>query len=92
MGTKTQKNFVMRVFTVVIGMLMVSMLWQLLPIKNPLTDSMRTAVFCALHFRVTFCFHVNFMESAFIIPQLQLHSIYALRQQARLLCFLQETE
>lgn len=44
-GQKHRKNFVMRVFTVVIGMLMVSMLWQLLPIKNPLTDSMRTAVF-----------------------------------------------
>lgn len=65
-GQKHRKNFVMRVFTVVIGMLMVSMLWQLLPIKNPLTDSMRTAVFFVLcTLGVTFCFHVNFMESAF---------------------------
>ena len=65
-GQKHRKNFVVRVFTVVIGMLMVSMLWQLLPIKNPLTESMRTAVFFVLcTLGVTFCFHVNFMESAF---------------------------
>lgn len=65
-GQKYRNNFVVRVLTVVIGMLMVSMLWQLLPLENPLTDSMRTAVFFVLcTLGVTFCFHVNFMEAAF---------------------------
>lgn len=65
-GQKYRKNFVVRVLTVVIGMLMVSILWQLLPLENPLTDSMRTAVFFVLcTLGVKLCFYVNFMEAAF---------------------------
>ncbi len=65
-GQKCRKNFVARVIAVVTGMLIVSVLWQFIPIDNALFKSLRTAVFFVLCTTgVTICFHTDFMQSAF---------------------------